>query len=152
MAPKVKTIAKSKAMKRPSSSGRRPAGGRQVAAAPRSGRKLLKLVTTKLDEYNACVVVSKMCRCGLRQPYFGHPGERPVCCASCRDDGMVDVVHKRCQKGIQQKIAKHLWKKAAKTIKTKMQKKMPKNMQKKMQEKLPNKARKRFELHPKNRR
>ena len=57
---------------------------------------------------------------------------------------MVDVVHKRCQKGIQQKIEKHLWKKAAKTIKKKMQKKMPKNMQKKMQEKVPNKARKKI--------
>ena len=57
---------------------------------------------------------------------------------------MIDVVKKRCQKGIQQKNEKHLWKKAAKTIKKKMQKKVPKNMQKKMQEKVPNKARKKI--------
>ena len=37
---------------------------------------------------------------GLRQPTFGHPGERPVCCASCRDEGMVDVVSKRCRCGL----------------------------------------------------
>ena len=94
-------------------------------------------------------VHNKMCRCGLRHPHFGHPGERLVCCASCRDEGTINFasktiqkIPKTIQKGIQPKIEKHLWKKAAETIKKKMQKKMPQTMQTNMQEHVPKKARK----------
>ena len=70
-------------------------GNARLALAKQRHAAIEQLVTTKLDEYNVCAVVSNMCRCGRSRPSFGHPGERPVCCASCRDEGMVDVVNKK---------------------------------------------------------
>ena len=43
----------------------------------------------------------RKCSCG-KQPIYNLPGEmKPICCAKCKTDGMVDVVHKRCPCGKQ---------------------------------------------------
>ena len=41
-----------------------------------------------------------MCECGKAFPTYNYEGEtRPICCASCKEDTMVDVKNKKCECG-----------------------------------------------------
>jgi hypothetical protein len=45
-------------------------------------------------------IVTKECKCGKCEPYFGWPlHERPTCCAQCKAPDMVDIVTKKCKCG-----------------------------------------------------
>jgi EsV-1-7 cysteine-rich motif len=49
------------------------------------------------DEGMIDIVNSRRCICGRAQPSFGFQGDkRATCCASCKMDGMIDIVHHRC--------------------------------------------------------
>lgn len=40
----------------------------------------------------------RKCPCE-NQPIYNFPGKKPICCAKCKTDEMIDVVNKRCSCG-----------------------------------------------------
>ena len=43
----------------------------------------------------------RLCMCGKAQPLFNEPGQTPpICCASCKNENMIDVKSKKCTCGL----------------------------------------------------